>query len=238
MVERFMEALSWLTVLPVRVAQPRGLGVCAPAFPAVGLVVGGLAALAGYLAGGHSSLVGGVAAAGVWIGLTGAMHLDGVADLADGLAAGHATPERRRAVMKDPHTGALGAAAVAFAVASRIALLAAVVVQGKWWAIPLAAAWARLGGWGWGVYLEPTSSEGMGATLHREAPRRPLGWWGCLLLVLSFPLAPPLAVAPLVLIAWGVWLSRTLGGQSGDTLGAGIEVVEICLLAVVAGSGL
>lgn len=237
MVAPLLEALSWFTVLPVRVTAPRGLAACVPALPAVGLVVGGIAALSGAAAGHTDPYLGGVVATVVGLGLTGFIHLDGVADLADGLAASHLDPGRRLVVMKDPHTGAMGAAAVALAVASRVVLLVAVASCGAWGALPLAAAWARLGAWGWAVTLPPLG-DGMGYTLHHGAPRRGVARWGVALFLLSLWLAPAMALAPLPLLAWGGWLRRSLGGQNGDTLGAGIEVVELLLFATaVVGAG-
>jgi len=57
--------------------------------------------------------------------------------------------------------------------------------------------------------------------------------WTIALLVTSVFLAPALVLAPLALLAWGVYLKRKLGGMTGDCLGAGIELCEIALLAEV-----
>jgi adenosylcobinamide-GDP ribazoletransferase len=66
-----------------------------------------------------------------------------------------------------------------------------------------------------------------------QTPRA--GWWagGVLLLAASVLWHPAAALALLPALVWGLWLKRRLGGQSGDLLGAGVEIVESAGLALV-----
>src|SRR5436309_3166057 len=100
-------ALAFLTILPIRFRKLPSLEVVARSrfwYPFVGLLLGLL--LASALAGLRMThLSDGVIAFLVlvlWVGLTGALHLDGLCDTCDGLFGGH-TPEERLRIMKDPH---------------------------------------------------------------------------------------------------------------------------------------
>src|SRR4030088_432441 len=103
------DALAFLTVLPVGARdRPPGRRSLL-AFPLVGLVVGAIWALAAY---GASRLWGPwPAAAGVVLALPGGLHLDAVADVADGWAS-RLPAQRALEVMRDPAIGAVGAASL------------------------------------------------------------------------------------------------------------------------------
>jgi len=66
------------------------------------------------------------------------------------------------------------------------------------------------------------------------ARRASLTAWGAVLLAATAWLFPPLAAAPFAIALWWAFLKRRLGGMTGDCLGAGVEVCETALLAVVA----
>ena len=54
--------------------------------------------------------------------------------------------------------------------------------------------------------------------------------WTLALAAASACLSPRLLIAPVLIAGWGLFLQRRLGGQCGDALGAGIELVEVGLL--------
>ena len=93
----FVHALQFLTRLPAPALSefdPKDLSRSAVWFPVVGLIVGGFVAF-GVWAGGHvSPWVGALIGLIAWIGITGALHLDGLGDVADGLGASHRDPAR------------------------------------------------------------------------------------------------------------------------------------------------
>ena len=216
-------AAQFLTRLPVPgVADfsPLDLARSAAWFPFVGLALGVIVALAGVV---------GVLA---WVWLTGAMHLDGLADLADALGASHRDPQRFLAVLEDPHAGTFGIVSIVLALMLKAAALAALSLDDLW-SVPLILAWARLGTLVWGRWLKPLKP-GRGARFSWQLS---VGWvvfWTVLLLAASVAVAPVLCAAPLVIAAWGGWLKVRLGGMTGDCLGAGVEVTEAALLLLVA----
>src|SRR3546814_16737660 len=80
-------------------------------FPAVGLIVGALVAGAGWAGARIDPWTGALAALILWVAVTGALHLDGLGDIADGSGAAHKDRERLLAVLGDPHAGSFAVVA-------------------------------------------------------------------------------------------------------------------------------
>jgi adenosylcobinamide-GDP ribazoletransferase len=226
-------ALQFLTRVPTpRIARmrPEDLAHSAGWFPLVGALVG--LAVAAALAAGNlvDRWLGALAALLVWVWITGALHLDGLADLADALAAAHRDPKRLLEVLRDPHIGTFGVVAIVLVLAAKLVLLA-LLVAAPAAVLALVAAWARLAAVIWSQTL-PALASGTGERFAWRARREILVAWGVALLVASALLVPPLVAAPLAVALWWAFLRRRLGGMTGDCLGAGVEVTEIALLAL------
>ncbi|OLT21305.1 hypothetical protein BJF81_15290 [Ornithinimicrobium sp. CNJ-824] len=139
----FLTALAFLTRVPVRVRAGGDLARAAPWFPVVGALVGAGAGLVGALAARWLGVLTGVLVLlTVDAVLTGLLHLDGLADTADGL--GVAGRERRLAVMKDSATGVFGVVAVVLALALTGSLLVGLASGLRAWGFiaVCAAGWA------------------------------------------------------------------------------------------------
>jgi adenosylcobinamide-GDP ribazoletransferase len=238
-------AAAFLTRIPlpsIAEVQPAELSRAAGWFPLIGAAVGAavLAVLTairhlGLWFGAADSLLAAATGLLAWIWLTGALHLDGLADLVDALAASHRDPARFLQVLADPHLGTFGAVAVVAVVILKLAALTRVADSAPH-ALILIAAWARLGPLVWAQWLRPLKP-GHGA---RFAQRLRPGWiaaWTIALLLLSALVAPVLCVAPVLLVAFSVWLRWRVGGQTGDCLGAGVEITESALLLALAIAG-
>lgn len=237
-------ATQFLTRLPVPGVEdfsPRELSQSAVWFPLVGLVLGALVAAViftcGHRAGAPVGLLGAALGLLAWVWLTGALHLDGLADLSDALAAAHRDPERFLSVLADPHIGTFGVVSIVVVLVLKVAALS-ILPGDSLLALPLILGWARLGPLAWSRWLPPLKP-GHG---ERFAWQLHSGWivvWAAALLIASVALAPILCLAPVVLTGWGVWLKVRLGGMTGDCLGAGIEATEtvlVCLLTLTSGA--
>lgn len=237
-------AFTFLTVLPAQLKAapgPGDLGRAAAWFPLVGCVVGAGTVLALWGFGlVLPPLLAALLALGVWVGLTGGLHLDGLADCCDGLL--HASrPERRLEIMKDPRLGSFGGIGLVLALLLKLGGLLAVaslpdIAQGIL-AILLAAALSR-----WLILLagrQPLARPGgMGADFalglrwrsFAAAAVIPLslallcGWRGLLAVTLTH------------LGAWSIFrLARArLGGVTGDVFGLVVETAEILTLLAFA----
>ncbi len=236
-------ALTTLTVLPVRgpaVVDRRTAGTAMSLAPLVGLLLGLLAA--GLLAGldrltEGPPLLACAAVLALLGGLTRGLHLDGLADLADGLGS-HAGPERARAIMKQPDVGGLGLAAVLLVLLVQVGALLACASAGRGpLAVVLAVVAGRLA-----VSLACTPATpaatpgGLGALVAGTVrPSVPLalavvsGGAACLLDGGPRPALALLAglLAARVLRRHAV---RRLEGVTGDVLGALVEIATTTVL--------
>jgi adenosylcobinamide-GDP ribazoletransferase len=123
-------AISFLTIIPVKTSDvsPETLARSAAFFPLAGWIIGiALAGLAGLLlAAGLPSLPAAVLLVAFAAWLTRGLHLDGVADLFDGLGGGH-DPGKRLAIMKDSATGAFGVIGIGIVLLLKTAALSSVL---------------------------------------------------------------------------------------------------------------
>ena len=195
---------------------------------AVGAVAGGLAdALAGSL-GAPLAAVLGIAAA---TALTGALHLDALADAADALGA--TSRERALEIMRDHAIGAYGATALVLGLAAKVAALAALAPgrDALRYAV-CAAAVARVVPLLLSAAL-PYARPGAGAgrVLDGARPLRLAVAVGIAAGLCAWLHALPLlAVGAAVAAAVGLAARRGLGGVTGDVLGAAVELTEIAAL--------
>ncbi|TZG25942.1 adenosylcobinamide-GDP ribazoletransferase [Sphingomonas montanisoli] len=197
-------------------------------FPAVGLIVGAILAGGAWVGAWIDPWVGALAALLLWIGMTGALHLDGLGDIADASGAAHKDRARMIAVMSDPHVGSFGVVAIALQIAAKLVLLHGAVAEQLWWAIALIPFAARIGPLLWTRMLPPLHAGLAARFAHVIRPVHLAIWAGVLLIACWF--APSLVAAPVAMLAWTSWLRRRIGGISGDGHGAGIELTESTLL--------
>jgi adenosylcobinamide-GDP ribazoletransferase len=234
-------ALQFLTRFPtpqLKDFRPEELTKSAIWFPAVGLLIGALLAVVLDLFGKLDPWAAAALTLVFWVWITGALHLDGLSDLADAIGAAHRDPARFHAVLKDPHTGTFGAVVTVLQLAVKLVFLMLLAEAGMAWVLLAICAWARLGPLAWSLWLPVLKLEGAGASAESGTGER-FAWaievrhvfiWA-VLLAPSILLSPALLVAPLAVAGWWLFLKMRLGGQTGDCLGAGIEIAESASLA-------
>jgi adenosylcobinamide-GDP ribazoletransferase len=234
-----LAAVTFLTAAPVgrrteiRARDLRGGLIF---FPIVGAVVGSLTAVvtwgASFALPSFPAAVLGVAAGVLF---TAAMHLDGLADTADGVGAA-LTGKEPSAVMHDPHLGTFGSAALTLDLLLKISVLSALVAGPRFpieaiaagalgraaalalvAALPYAGPAAGVGGWTRGV--------GLGTLLAGTVAVSVVG------ILTVWPVFGAMAAAGVVAtVIVGRWSRRRLGGVTGDTLGAAAELTETLAL--------
>ncbi len=233
-------ALQLLTRLPVHAGR---ITDADPArslywYPVVGVLIGAsLHALASWPTAAHGTLAALVLLA--WVAITGALHLDGLADSADAWLGGYGDRTRSLEIMRDPRIGAAGACAVALILIGKFAALVALVEHERTWILLGVCALARCAVpllYGTTEYVRPG---GLGEALAR-ASTGALAWkvvTPCVLAVTLLSGVDGLVSAgamAVLFLACRHLMCRRLGGATGDTTGATIEVLETGALMAVA----
>jgi adenosylcobinamide-GDP ribazoletransferase len=207
----------------------------------VGLLVGLAGALAYACAAalGLPPLPAAVLAVAVAVWLTGAMHEDGLGDLADGL--GGATRAKKLEIMRDPRVGSFGVIAIVLALLARVGALAALAGPAPVAAALLAAGAVSRAAMPVAMLALPQArDDGLAQRAGRPHPARVGAGVAIAILVGLLLLAPPVAIGALLAATLAACLvalhaRRTLGGITGDVLGAIQQTAEIAfLLGVVA----
>ena len=228
---RLILAIQFLTRLPTPPLTVSGAEFAASMrwFPAVGLIVGGIVAAGGRAGALIDPWTGAFAALLIWVAVTGALHLDGLGDIADASGAAHKDRARLIAVLGDPHVGSFAVVTIALHLIAKLVLLHALLDREALTAIALVPFAARIGPLVWSRAL-PDLHAGLGSRFRNVVRPVDFAIWSVLLLAAAW-VSPSLLAAPGVFLFWGWWLLRRIGGISGDGHGAGIEVGESILLA-------
>jgi adenosylcobinamide-GDP ribazoletransferase len=237
-VDELAAATSFLTRVPTgRLTAFDGETVAraAPLYPVVGAAVGALAGGVVDLAAGPLPAL---AAAALGLALaalvTGGMHLDALADTADAL--GGSSRERRLEIMRDHAIGSFGAVAVVLVLLFEASVLAA--ESSAWTAFAAAAAAASWSALPLAAFLPYARSDGQGAALvGRMSPAgAALGLVVACAVALAvrgrWGLVAVGAAAAMVLVL-GLFFRHWLGGVTGDTLGATVELAQAAALAAL-----
>ena len=231
-------ALQFLSSLPIRLPgmpQPEQLGRSLLFYPLVGLLFGVILwafnlALAGAPLLLHAALL-----LTVWVLLSGALHLDGLADSADAWLGGFGDRERTLTIMKDPRSGPVAVVTLVLVLLLKFCALLALIEQGHGLALIIVPLLGRAALLGLFLTTPYVRAGGWGQALADHLPRR-AGWWvlgfsalGCVLIA-----GAKAIVALAVALGVFVWLRqvmmRRLGGTTGDTAGALLELLEMAVL--------
>jgi adenosylcobinamide-GDP ribazoletransferase len=241
--KRFFAAVRFLTILPVPAGwtgDKQTLARSVPCFPLVGLVIGLIATGFDYAVGLALPILPASALTIILlICLTGGLHMDGLADTADGFFSARPR-EKMMDIMRDSRIGVMGVLAVVFVVLLKVTLLANISASPRWALIlimPLAGRAALVALMTALPYARP---EGGLASLF--AGRRSwlhCLWAWCLLLAVAAWLARGIGLAAGVLalvitVLLTLYNRSKIGGYTGDTLGAACELAEIAPLLAAA----
>jgi adenosylcobinamide-GDP ribazoletransferase len=232
-----ISAFRTLTGLPMPGREADHMAAALPFFPVVGAVIGlAVSAVVFLFAFLGWPLGSGVLGVLTVVLVTRGLHVDGLADVAD--AAGGYTRERRLEIMKDPHVGAFGVAAIVLDLTLKSAALARLATGAAWPAIILAFAASRTVLVMLAVLLPYARREGgtaeafvQGASVRHLALALVAGAVLCYALAGLQGLVALFAahVIGAMLLAW---MQRVYGGITGDLLGTANEVIENALLVL------
>jgi adenosylcobinamide-GDP ribazoletransferase len=241
----FLAAVQFLTRIPVPslTYDSGSLTRAVKFFPVVGLLIGAAAALLHLLITPHLPRpVSALLVVTFLVAITGCLHEDGLADMADGFGGG-ASRDQILVIFKDSRIGSYGGAALVLSILARVALLAslplaqiskyliAAHVLCRWTTLPLS------------YYLDPARTEnneaeaGQGARIARLTTRGTLIAGSIFTLVtciltLRTHAASAIAAAVVVTLLSGLYYQRKIHGVTGDCFGATNQLAEIAVYLV------
>jgi adenosylcobinamide-GDP ribazoletransferase len=231
-------ALQFLTIIPLQPSvrpEERDIARSMSFFPLMGMIIGGFLILINLITSRYLSpfitsaliLIG-------WVGITGALHLDGFADTVDGLCGGEKKEQILR-IMEDSFIGAKGAIALILLLLLKFTILVELAAEYKNYALffaPVAGRWSMVAG----IYLSSYArEEGLAKAFFSHKTGREIFWASlitfCLGLILFriefFYIIGIVLAANLFLITY---IKRKIGGLTGDNLGALNEIIEVITL--------
>lgn len=234
-------ALQFLTRLPVTLAgmpTPEQVGRSLLFYPLVGLLIGLLLLAAQQLLGDSAVLLQAALLLTLWVGISGGLHLDGLADSADAWVGGFGDKQRTLAIMKDPRSGPIAVLVLVLLLLLKFAALVALLENGAALLLLLVPWLARC--------LLPllflstpyVRAGGLGQALAEHLPRQQLPWvlaaHAVAMLLLCWPALLALLVAGVVFLWLRALMLKRLGGATGDTAGALVELAECGVLVALA----
>ena len=240
MLQPFLVALQFLTQIPVRFnseLDDRLIGKSILCYPVIGILIGLVLAVLSWILNSTPPLVASVLLLICWVLVTGGLHLDGLADSADAWIGGTGGRERTLAIMKDPNCGPAGVIAIVLLLLLKFVTLYTLLMVDNWVILILAAILGRT------IlpllflttpYVRPS---GLGSLLAAQMPQRSTIAMVTLTAVL-IPLALGINSLWILTVIAGIFLIfrhlmlRRIGGMTGDTAGALVEITEASVLLV------
>lgn len=228
-------ALQFLTILPVRLQgefSAQDMGRSLLFYPLVGLLIGIVLSLLGWSLTSQLPMVSAILVLTVWVILTGALHLDGLADSADAWLGGIGDKAKTLSIMKDPAAGPIAVVMIVLVLLIKFVMLTVLLSQQNWWALIWSVILARTALPLLFLTTDYVRPHGLGSILKQQQSalhtRRLMLIIGVLAL-LSIGLFT-LLFGLLVFLLLRYLMERRLNGFTGDTAGAMVELLEAALL--------
>jgi adenosylcobinamide-GDP ribazoletransferase len=241
-IKRALIALQFLTIIPLKIrgtVQTEDLAGSMTWYPLVGACLGAMSAFIFWIVLQFFSFPVAIVTSVIsLIILSGALHLDGLADMCDGFYGGR-DRDRVLAIMKDSHSGAMAVVGIFCLLSLKIAFLSemdpkwllrtliVVPAIGRWSMVWLCAKsrYARNEGGTASGYVGHVKSSGLAMATATGAVLAAvfLGWRGL----------AALAIAAMATEIFRRYVEHRIGGMTGDTLGACSELVEVLVLIVL-----
>lgn len=237
----FLVALQFLTRIPVRFKDHPDAGATGGSlvfYPLVGMIIGAVLVPILFVSDPLPEFLRAAMVVFGWIAITGALHLDGVADTADAWVGGNCDRERALAIMKDPRCGAMGVVSLIVAIMLKFSALASLSVD-DWTLIIIIPVVAR----SFAVLLLMSApyarASGLGTALTQFAPRKTAIFVAATAVLLCSALTGIDGVIMVLVASLCFYLLRReflkrFGGITGDTAGALIEIIEVAMLLTAA----
>ena len=229
-------AQSFLSRLPIPKNidyQPERLGYISLYYPIVGAVIGSILAIIASLLAVVDPLLVAVLLTSIWAIITGALHLDGLADSADAWLGGHGDRQRIFKIMKDPLLGTAGVVSLVLILLLKVISLSLLLQSHAYFDIILIVVTARFAAVALLYLLPAAQQQGLAYQAKNALPSITPYYLSAVTLILAVLAPMSLLLIAIVMYLLRRFMLQSIGGMTGDTLGASIEIVEVVgLLAV------
>lgn len=231
-------ALQFLTRIPVKFSEypdQKSQGESLLFYPLIGLLIGLMLSVVALLLQNAPALLSAAILLALWVLITGALHLDGLADSCDAWIGGHGNKQRTLDIMQDPASGPIAVVMVLCTLLLKFTAMVAILQQQQYWLLMVAPLVARsllplL------LLLTPyVRKKGIGAIMVANAPKNAvfISCAGGLLLALMLGSMTVILVAAIGLIGLRSLMIKRLDGLTGDTAGASLELVEMLTIVML-----
>lgn len=228
-------ALQFLTILPVRLQgefSEQDIGRSLLFYPVVGLLIGIVLSLLAWGLNAQSPMVSAILVLAVWVTLTGALHLDGLADSADAWLGGIGDKAKTLSIMKDPAAGPIAVVTIVLLLLIKFIMLTVLLSQQNWGALIWSVIMARTALPLLFLTTDYVRPHGLGSILKQQQSAlytRRLMLAVAVLALFSIGLFA-LLFGLVVFLLLRYLMERRLNGFTGDTAGAMVELLEAALL--------
>ncbi len=239
-------ALQFLTTIPVFLTAPpsdKDMGRSLLYYPLTGLLLGGLLAVCyGFMSAIIAPLAAPLIAAltlVLWVLLTGGLHLDGLADSVDALMGGLGNRQKTLEIMKDPTSGPMGVISIVLVLLLKFTALWLLFAAQNWPGLLIAPLLGRTALVALCLTTPYVREGGLGALISQHLPRQA----SVIVVIVALVIASAMSgfgAVWILLACMGAFITlralfiSRLGGTTGDSAGALVELTEVTVLVTIA----
>lgn len=241
MFRAFLVAMQFLTCIPIKfnysIVQG-DMGRSLYFYPLVGLLIGGILFGAAILTQNLGNFMSAALVIALWAFLTGGLHIDGLSDMSDAWVGGFGSKEKTLKIMKDPACGPMGVISIVLLILLKTTTTAALFTHVAVYYILFIPVLSRTLAIVLLIITPYVRDDGIGKNLADEANTYIVIILGVFVAILLIVLTQVLGIvlltgSAMLLLLWRQLLMKRLGGCTGDTIGALIEVSELVLLLLL-----
>jgi len=233
-----LTGVQFLTTVPVRIVPAPStseIGGSLSYYPLIGLLVGFVLWSSVHLFAGVDAELSAALTLVVWVVITGGLHLDGLADSADAWHGGRGDPLRMLAIMKDPHCGPAAVVWVVLVLLTKYGALVSALTHHLNSAVLLAPCLGRAAVVSLLLTTPYVRASGLGTALAEHYTKTScVVWLVCVVafVIYFFNERGILMLLAAIVILFGLrrLMLRNIGGSTGDTAGALVELTETAVL--------
>jgi len=242
MLNNFLIAVQFLTRFPLKFNldwQDKKVAASLLWYPLVGALIGAVLILFISLFSAQQAMLCATLTLSVWVLITGGLHLDGLADSADAWLGSHGNKQRALEIMKDPRAGPIAVVVLVLILLIKFSALYSLINTDKVLLLLIAPALARSVPLLLFLTTPYVREQGLGSAMAAHLPQREsiivLILMALSLIFLYGLISGFLLMAIVVFVLYGLryLMVKLLGGMTGDTIGASIEIIETIVLCAL-----